>query len=76
MKNLKKLSRVELKELKGGLQYCQSYTMVAWCTDEIANDTVCYTLGDQASKDHAYECMRENGRLWNVYNCGTENYGS
>jgi len=35
------------------------YTMVTWCNNNTAVDTVCYELGNQESKDHAYQCMRE-----------------
>lgn len=58
-------------------QYCQSYIMVVWCDkSKNAIDTVCYELGNQESKDQAYECMRQNGRLYNIYNCGTSDYGA
>ncbi|MGN7866808.1 bacteriocin-like protein [Chryseobacterium sp.] len=76
MNNLKKISREELKNVKGGRRYCQSYVMIAWCNDNTATDTVCYDLDSQQSKDEAYACMTHNGQLFNVYTCGSEDYGS
>ncbi|KUJ56290.1 hypothetical protein [Chryseobacterium aquaticum] len=57
-------------------QYCQEYVMVVWCDkSKNAVDTVCYELGNEQSRDEAYECMRHNGRLFNIYNCGSASYG-
>jgi len=57
-------------------QYCQEYVMVVWCDkSKNAVDTVCYELGNDQSRDEAYEYMRQNGRLYNIYNCGSASYG-
>lgn len=50
--------------------------MIAWCNDNTATDTVCYNLDSQKEKDEAYACMTHNGQLFNVYTCGSEDYGS
>lgn len=50
--------------------------MVLWCSKETGTDTVCYNPDNQESKDKAFECMRENGRLWNIHKCGTADYGA
>ncbi|MCP1253766.1 hypothetical protein BEI02_16775 [Elizabethkingia sp. HvH-WGS333] len=86
---MKKLTRKDLKIsfggklMPGGIKlptpgfdtYCQTYAMVLWCSNETATDTICYNRDNQSSKDYAYECMRSNNRLWNVYKCGSEDYG-